>query len=108
MSRIFTIDSIEGNSNLGNPVFSTFGKMTNFHYIVLSPQKLIQPNNQDEEEDETNGNKMSYKVKNPLAADGTSMQTVAERKAKIHDVLVSFFYLIYLFINLIHFYLECI
>ena len=39
MARLFTIDSIEGNSNLGNPVFSKFGKMANYAYIALSPQK---------------------------------------------------------------------
>jgi hypothetical protein len=30
MARVFTIDSIEGNSNLGNPVFSNYGKMQNY------------------------------------------------------------------------------
>ena len=35
----FTIDSIEGNSNLGNPVFSKQAKMHNYHYLVLSPVK---------------------------------------------------------------------
>jgi hypothetical protein len=39
MARIFTIDSIEGNSNLGNPVFSNYGKMQNYQYLVLSPVK---------------------------------------------------------------------
>ena len=39
MARVFTIDSIQGNSNLGNPVFSNYGKMTNFQYICLSPVK---------------------------------------------------------------------
>lgn len=39
MARIFTIDTIEGNSNLGNPVFSNYGKMQNYQYLVLSPVK---------------------------------------------------------------------
>ena len=39
MARVFTIDSIEGNSNLGNPVFSNYGKMQNYQYLVLSPVK---------------------------------------------------------------------
>lgn len=30
MARLFTIDNIEGNSNLGNPVFSNYGKMANY------------------------------------------------------------------------------
>ena len=39
MARLFTIENIEGNSNLGNPVFSNYGKMANYQYLVLSPQK---------------------------------------------------------------------
>ena len=39
MARLFTIDNIEGNSNLGNPVFSNYGKMANYQYLVLSPVK---------------------------------------------------------------------
>ena len=39
MARVFTIDSIEGNSNLGNPVFSKQAKMQNYSYLVLSPVK---------------------------------------------------------------------
>lgn len=39
MARVFTIDSIDGNSNLGNPVFSNYGKMQNYQYLVLSPVK---------------------------------------------------------------------
>jgi len=39
MARVFTIESIEGNSNLGNPVFSNYGKMQNYQYLVLSPVK---------------------------------------------------------------------
>jgi hypothetical protein len=39
MARIFTIDSIEGNSNLGNPVFSNYGRMQNYQYLALSPVK---------------------------------------------------------------------
>ena len=39
MARLVTIDQIEGNSNLGNPVFSNYGKMQNFSYLVMSPVK---------------------------------------------------------------------
>ena len=39
MARLFTIDNIEGNSHLGNPVFSNYGKMANYQYLVLSPVK---------------------------------------------------------------------
>lgn len=39
MTQTFTIDSIEGNSYIGVPVFSRFGQMQNNNYIVLSPQK---------------------------------------------------------------------
>ena len=37
MARVYTIDLIEGNSNLGVPVFSNFGKMSNYQYLALSP-----------------------------------------------------------------------
>jgi hypothetical protein len=39
MAKIFAIENIEGNSNLGNPVFSNYGKMQNYQYLVLSPVK---------------------------------------------------------------------
>ena len=49
MARLFTIDTIEGNSNLGNPVFSNYGKMQNYQYLCLSPVKTdVQPGNVDE------------------------------------------------------------
>ena len=37
--KVYTIDAIEGNSNLGVPVFSNYGKMQNYQYICLSPDK---------------------------------------------------------------------
>ena len=39
MARVFTIDKIEGNSYIGVPVFSNCGKMSNYDYIVFTPQK---------------------------------------------------------------------
>ena len=41
MAQTFTIDSIEGNSYIGVPVFSRFGQMQNYNYIVMSPQKKL-------------------------------------------------------------------
>ena len=41
MAQTFTIDSIEGNSYIGVPVFSRFGQMQNYNYIVMSPQKKV-------------------------------------------------------------------
>ena len=41
MTQTFTIDSIEGNSYIGVPVFSRFGQMQNYNYIVMSPQKKV-------------------------------------------------------------------
>ena len=40
MAKVFIIDAIEGNSNIGVPVFSKFGQMQNYNYIVLSPTKV--------------------------------------------------------------------
>ena len=38
-AQLFTIDKIEGNSNIGVPVFSRFGQMQNFQFLALSPVK---------------------------------------------------------------------
>lgn len=38
-AELFTIDKIEGNSNIGVPVFSRFGKMQNYNFLVMSPVK---------------------------------------------------------------------
>jgi len=38
-AQLFTIDKIEGNSNIGVPVFSRFGKMQNYNFLVMSPVK---------------------------------------------------------------------
>jgi len=38
-AQLFTIDKIEGNSNIGVPVFSRFGQMQNYNFLVLSPVK---------------------------------------------------------------------
>ena len=41
----FTIGSIDGNSYIGVPVFSRFGQMQNYNYIVMSPQKKLKKQN---------------------------------------------------------------
>ena len=38
-AQLFTIDKIEGNSNIGVPVFSRFGQMQNYNFLVMSPVK---------------------------------------------------------------------
>jgi len=38
-AQLFTIDKIEGNSNIGVPVFSRFGKMQNYNFLCMSPVK---------------------------------------------------------------------
>ena len=62
MARVFTIDSIEGNSNLGNPVFSNYGKMQNYQYLVLSPVKEDDGTAKNGNE-ELNSDNMQFKVK---------------------------------------------
>lgn len=37
--QIITTKSIQGNSNIGVPVYSKFAQMQNYNFIVLSPQK---------------------------------------------------------------------
>ena len=68
MARIFTIDSIEGNSNLGNPVFSKFGKMQNYQYIVLSPAKEDQlaRAQKNQEEQPLDKDNMQFMIKKPV------------------------------------------
>ena len=36
---LFTIDSIQGNSHIGVPVFSRFGHMQNYQYACMSPPR---------------------------------------------------------------------
>ena len=43
MAQIYTIDKIEGNSNIGVPVFSRFGMMNNYNFIALSPVRPPKP-----------------------------------------------------------------
>ena len=38
-ATLFTINKIEGNSNIGVPVFSRQALKQNYDYICLSPQK---------------------------------------------------------------------
>ena len=49
MEQTFTIDSIEGNSYIGVPVFSRFGQMQNYNYIVMSPQKKLKTKKKEED-----------------------------------------------------------
>lgn len=67
MARVFTIESIEGNSNLGNPVFSNYGKMQNYQYLVLSPVKEDDTGPKDD--GGLNNDNMQFKVKD--AGDGS-------------------------------------
>ena len=43
MAQVYTIEKIEGNSNLGVPVFSRQGLMSNYNYIDLSPKREPRP-----------------------------------------------------------------
>lgn len=42
-AQVFTIESIEGNSHIGVPVFSRSAKKANYEYLVFSPPKGINP-----------------------------------------------------------------
>ena len=66
MARLVTIESIEGNSHLGNPVFSKYAKMANYQYLVLTPMK-----EEDKAEDEgPNGplkeENIQFRIKRPV------------------------------------------
>ena len=96
MARIFTIDAIEGNSNLGNPVFSNFGKMQNYHYIALSPSKEERmPQRGPDPEPALDKENMQFKVKKPAerevgGANGSQSISIQERRQQIHDVLSAY------------------
>jgi hypothetical protein len=100
MARILKIDSIEGNSNLGNPVFSNYGKMQNFQYLVLSPVKedLGMNNSENSKKDLTKEN-MTFKIKKHLmdmpgvkiGAKDDEYKTLStkEKQEQIDKILVS-------------------
>ena len=43
MTTLFLIDRIEGNSNIGVPVFSRKAKHNNSNYVALSPRREFKP-----------------------------------------------------------------
>lgn len=58
--KVYVLDSMEGNSNLGVPVYSNFGKMNNYQYLALSP---IKPDLQTHVDTELNiREQLSFKV----------------------------------------------
>ena len=61
MAQTFTIESIEGNSYIGVPVFSRMGHMQNYNYLVLSPQKK-DPLAKEEPEDMIDKENLKYKI----------------------------------------------
>ena len=69
-THTYTIDSIEGNSNLGNPVFSKIGKMQNYNYPVLSPVKEGHDPLTKDEGDPTADN-MQFKIKKNIMGNGS-------------------------------------
>jgi hypothetical protein len=99
-ARIVKIDKIEGNSNLGNPVFSKYGKMQNFQYLVLSPvQDDIGVSLQDKRNSMMKKEDMQFKIKKNLMdlpgvkigsqdEEVNSMST-KEKRDQIQKILVS-------------------
>ena len=75
----FTIDSIQGNSYIGVPVFSRFGQMQNYNYIVMSPQKKLK---EREEKDNNIIDPENMKFKLMPAEDTNQMQQVQQQKKK--------------------------
>ena len=65
MAQTFTIDSIEGNSYIGVPVFSRFGQMHNYNFIVLSPQKKLKEK-VEEDDDFLDAENNKYKLQQPV------------------------------------------
>lgn len=99
MARLVTIDQIEGNSNLGNPVFSNYGKMQNFSYLVMSPVKEDVP--PPDTEHEVTKDNMNFTIKkNLMEINGNSLNEASrpegevsaqEKREQIHKILVSYF-----------------
>ncbi len=70
MAETFTIKSIEGNSFIGVPVFSRFGQMQNYNYIVMSPQKKVKKRETQEDPIIDAENQRFKLMSVDLAADG--------------------------------------
>ena len=80
MTKVYTIDAIEGNSNLGVPVFSNFGKMTNFQYIVLSSKN--HGDKKDEAKSTGDEDIMQFQIKKETYGSVKSQAVTVEEKQK--------------------------
>ena len=94
MARTFTIDPIDGNSNLGNPVFSNYGKMQNYQYLVLSPVKEDDVPHGDDGSMPLSSENMQFQIKKNMMDGSGGNATAAtlsmqEKRQQIHDILVS-------------------
>ena len=81
MAQTFTIDSIEGNSYIGVPVFSRFGQMQNYNYIVMSPQKQLK-NRKDQNDsllDQENEKYRLFPAENTGGAVAEAVQAEGEK-----------------------------
>lgn len=76
MAQTFTIDSIAGNSYIGVPVFSRFGQMQNYNYIVMSPQKKMK---QDVSVDNTMIDQENERYKLDIAESITPVQDTSNK-----------------------------
>lgn len=81
-NRVFVLDHMEGNSNLGVPVFSNFGKMNNYQYLALSP---VQPDIQKKDDKVISyRDQLQFKIqKNIVYDNGLSPEEITVKNEEI-------------------------
>ena len=67
--NLILIDKIEGNSGIGVPVFSKFGKNSNYNYKVFSPGQPFQAPENDEYQKSLNSDFDKFRYKRPTPDD---------------------------------------
>ena len=61
-ATLFLIDKIEGNSNIGVPVFSRLGIKQNYEYLVFAPHKIIKSPNDNKKKEALNQDFNRFRV----------------------------------------------
>lgn len=64
-ATLFLIDKIEGNSNIGVPVFSRQAQRQNFEFLALAPSKKIRHNEQEQKEQLLNPELERFRIASP-------------------------------------------
>jgi hypothetical protein len=80
---VYIIDSIEGNSNIGVPVFSRFGQKQNYQFITLSPIKEFKIKQPKVEDPIVAQENEKFKIEDPFAPVVGTKEEVEKNQNKI-------------------------